>query len=113
MLTSILYPPNNKSRNNGFPVVSACGKNNYSHLDYSKYWSGCKYRIFRLLPWPSLCTLSARMGFIIHFFHMGARHMRVDLRAGNAGMAQQLLHGAQIRTVFQEMRGEAVAQTMR
>ena len=40
-------------------------------------------------------------------------HMGVDLRGRDVGMAEKLLHGAQISTPLQEMAGEGVAQHMR
>ena len=44
----------------------------------------------------------AREGFKIE--------VRVALRGGNAAVAEQLLHGAQIRPAFQQMRGKGMAQ---
>ena len=39
--------------------------------------------------------------------------MGIDLRCGYVGMAEQLLHDAQICPVLQQMAGESVTQHMR
>src|SRR5918994_3188035 len=41
------------------------------------------------------------------------KHMGVDLRRRNVGVAEQLLHRAEIRAVLQEMAGKGVADHMR
>ena len=41
------------------------------------------------------------------------KHMRVDLRCGDVGMTQQLLHGPQVRPVLQQVAGEGMAQDVR
>ena len=41
------------------------------------------------------------------------QHMRVNHRRGHILVAQQLLHGADVITPLQQMRGEAVPQGMR
>src|SRR5450631_3707395 len=41
------------------------------------------------------------------------QHMRVDHRRGNIGMAEQLLHGADVVTTLQQMRGKSRAQGVR
>ena len=38
-----------------------------------------------------------------------ARHMGVDLRGGNVGMAQQQLYHAQISAVVEQVGGKSVA----
>ena len=38
------------------------------------------------------------------------QHMSIDLRGRYIGMAKQLLNGAQIRAVLQQVTGEGVAQ---
>ena len=42
-----------------------------------------------------------------------ARHVRVDLRGGDVGVAQQHLHHAQVGAVVEQMGGEGVAQHVR
>ena len=39
--------------------------------------------------------------------------MCVDLRRGEIGVAEHLLHGAQVRAAFEQMRRERVAQRVR
>ena len=41
------------------------------------------------------------------------QHMGVDLRGRDVGVAEQLLHGAQIGAPLQQMAGKRVAQDMR
>ncbi len=40
-------------------------------------------------------------------------HMGIDLRCRDIGMAQHLLHAAQIGAVIEQMAGKSVAQDMR
>src|SRR3984957_19777118 len=40
-------------------------------------------------------------------------HMRIDLRRRNIGVAEQVLHDAQIGAVLQQVAGESVTQDMR
>ena len=40
-------------------------------------------------------------------------HMSVDLRGGKVGVAQHLLHGAEIRPALQQVGGEAVPERVR
>jgi hypothetical protein len=42
-----------------------------------------------------------------------ARDVRVDLRGGDVGVAEQQLHHAQVGAVVDEVRGERVAQRVR
>lgn len=48
----------------------------------------------------------------MHLSQIGLIEMRVDLRGRYIGVAQELLHNAQIGTAFEQMGGEAVAQHM-
>ena len=41
------------------------------------------------------------------------QYMRVDLCRGNVAVAQQFLHGAQVRAIAQEMARKSVAKHMR
>ncbi len=47
------------------------------------------------------------------FFKARAIDMRINLRRGNIGMAEHRLNGAQIRTAFEQMGGERMAQGVR
>ena len=40
-------------------------------------------------------------------------HVRIDLRGRDIGMAQQLLHRAQVGAAIEQMAGEGVAQDVR
>jgi hypothetical protein len=42
-----------------------------------------------------------------------ARHMRVDLRGRDIGMAEEELHHSQVGPVIEQMRCESVTQRMR
>ena len=42
-----------------------------------------------------------------------AVQVRIDLGGGDAGVAQHFLHGAQIGTAFNQMRGERMPERMR
>ena len=48
--------------------------------------------------------MGARMSVQILFANMGTADMRVDLRGGGIGMAQDFLDSAQIRSPFEHMR---------
>ena len=54
--------------------------------------------------------LRARVKFSMHLAQPCSGDMRVHLRGADAGMAEQFLDDAQIRAVFQQMRGETVPQ---
>ena len=41
------------------------------------------------------------------------QHMGVNLRGGDVGVAEQLLHGAQVGAVLQKVAGKGVAQHVR
>ena len=58
-------------------------------------------------------ALRARVGVFIGLGQMLKIQPRIDLRGGNAGVAQQLLHGPQITAGLQHMAGKRVAQHMR
>ena len=53
------------------------------------------------------------MRLLIDVFEVLFHNMRVDLRRGNVRVAQHLLNGAQVRTVFEQVHGERVAQRVR
>ena len=42
-----------------------------------------------------------------------AADMGVTLRGGDVGMTEQLLHGAEVGAVVEQVRGEAVAERVR
>ena len=42
-----------------------------------------------------------------------ARHVGVDLRGGNVGVAEQHLHHAQVGAMVEQVGGEGVAQRVR
>ena len=54
-----------------------------------------------------------RMMFIHQPHESLLQHMRVNLRGGNVGMAEQLLHGAQVGAVLQQVTGKSVPQHVR
>ena len=49
----------------------------------------------------------------VHLLQSRAVHMGVDLRGRDIGMAQHRLHRAQIRSAFEQMGGEGMAQSVR
>ena len=51
--------------------------------------------------------------FFVHFFHLIVGHMRVNLRRRNRGMTKQGLHGSDISSREQQVRGKRMAQGMR
>ena len=53
------------------------------------------------------------MGFVIFFLESFHANVGIDLSGGEAGMAEQLLHAAQIGAGIQQMGGEAMAQHVR
>ena len=64
--------------------------------------------------WPLLGTpSSARMGLVVDLGESLEIEMGVDLGRGNIGVAQQLLHCAQIARRFQQMGGKGMAQHVR
>ena len=54
-----------------------------------------------------LCT---GMGFIVYIFQFLVDDLGIDLGRGNICMAQHFLNGVQVGAVFQQMRGERMAQ---
>ena len=50
------------------------------------------------------------MALIVDFFKPGDTYVGVYLGRGQAGVAQQLLHTAQIRAPVQQVRGEGMPQ---
>lgn len=52
------------------------------------------------------------MGLVVDFRQMLKIQMGIDLRGRDAGMPQQLLHGAQITRGLQQVTGATVAQFM-
>ena len=58
-------------------------------------------------------ALGAGMGLVIDLGQVAEIQVGIDLRGAEIGMAQQLLHGAQIAGTFQHMGGKAVAQLVR
>src|SRR5206468_1930241 len=62
---------------------------------------------------PRKFRSSSRVKFPVGGFQRSAVKMRVDLSRGQAGVAEQLLHGAQVGAAGKHMRGEGVAQKMR
>ncbi len=57
--------------------------------------------------------IGKRMMLADKFMQSFLQHMRIDLRRGYVGMAKQLLHGAQIGPVLQQMAGKGVTKDMR
>src|SRR5258707_8724675 len=55
----------------------------------------------------------ARMKRAMHLAQVALGEMRVNLCGRDVAVAEHLLHGAQVRATFQQMRGEAMPQRMR
>ena len=53
------------------------------------------------------------MGFVVDLLHPAGGQVRVHLRGAQALVAQQFLHAAEVGTVVEQMRGEAVPQRVR
>src|ERR1700677_121679 len=53
------------------------------------------------------------VGAIVDLRQLRSRQLRVALRGGEALMAEQLLNGAQVGPLFEQMRSEGVAQRVR
>ena len=60
-----------------------------------------------------LLLLGPRMRLVVDLGQILEVEVRVDLRAGDARVAEQLLHGAQIARRLQQVRGERVPQHVR
>src|SRR5260221_7579542 len=54
-----------------------------------------------------------RMRFLVDLLEALHAGVRVDLRGRDRRVAEQLLHGAKIRTVVEQMRGKGVSQGVR
>ena len=50
---------------------------------------------------------------VVHLRQMLEIQMRIDLRGGDVGVAEQFLHGAQVAGGFQHVAGEGMAQQVR
>ena len=53
------------------------------------------------------------MMHLVQTFQPRLRDMRVNLRGGKIGVAEEHLHHAQIGAVIKQMRSECVAQSVR
>src|SRR5437588_3989746 len=62
-----------------------------------------------LIPAPP----RVRVRLVVHLPPSPVGYVRVELRGGEVGMAEHLLHRAKIGPAFEQMRGEGVAQEMR
>src|SRR5262249_29162180 len=60
-----------------------------------------------------LPVLGARVGVVVDLLQPVAREVRVHLRRRDVGVAEHLLHRAQIATVREQVRGEAVPEGVR
>jgi hypothetical protein len=60
-----------------------------------------------------ISSLRFRVGFRVHVDHLFHRDLRVDLRGGKAGVAQQFLDVAEVGTRVQKMCREGVPQAVR
>lgn len=58
-------------------------------------------------------ALSAWMKFLDNLPQVVAIQVRIDLRCGDRFMAEHLLHSTQVRTTFDEVRGEGVTKSVR
>ena len=50
---------------------------------------------------------------LVHFFELFVRHVGIDLRSGDRGMAEHLLDGADVGAVCDEISREGMAQGVR
>jgi len=67
----------------------------------------------RNLDNPSAAPRCSWMMLTMHFLESPKRQMRINLRSGNVGMAQQYLHAAQVCAVLHHVRSATVTQTVR
>gem|GEM_PF-6449360 len=51
----------------------------------------------------------SRMVSLVHLEQSLLRHLRIDLRGGNGGMAKHFLHYPQIGPMFQHMSGATMS----
>src|SRR5690606_6538591 len=58
-------------------------------------------------------SIGAGMGRVVGFLHPLGRQVRINLGRTEALVTQQLLDASQVRTIVQQVRGEAVTQRMR
>ena len=67
------------------------------------------------MPKQSVSSPLTRSGMRgeIRFDQSLGTHVRIYLRGGDAGMAQQFLYGAHVRTALNQMSGERMPQRMR
>ena len=49
----------------------------------------------------------------VHVAQLSIRDVRVDLRGGDAGVAQERLHRTQVRTTHEEISGEGMPKRVR
>ena len=63
----------------------------------------------------ALRNLARRQGVVLEdeLFQALLQHVRVDLRGGDVGVSQQLLHRAQVGAAVQQMAGKGVPQDVR
>ena len=59
------------------------------------------------------CKLRTRMESSMHLAQPISRHVRINLRRADTGVAEQFLNHAQVRSVIQQVRGKTVPQHMR
>lgn len=57
--------------------------------------------------------LRAGVSLPVHLLHARFGDVGIDLGSGERGMAEQLLHGAQVCPGIQQMRGESMAELVR
>ena len=58
-------------------------------------------------------NLCPRVGNLISRLQALLAHVGVALGGGDVAVTEEFLHGAQVRTVVEEVRGEGVAQCVR
>src|SRR3989454_4522472 len=66
-----------------------------------------------LFPYTTLFRSGVGMRLIVDAHQLADRSVRVFLRGGQRLVSEQLLNGAQIGSIGEEMRGEGVAQGVR
>ena len=59
------------------------------------------------------CNLRPGMRLLVDLFQAFGRDVRVDLRGGKIGVAEEFLDAAQIRAGVEHVRGETVTQFVR
>ena len=53
------------------------------------------------------------MGLVVHVLQLLAHQLSIDLGGGNIGVAQHLLNGVEVGTVFQQMGGEGMTDLLK